>query len=290
MKDKLHAISLGAGVQSSVVALMAAKGEITPMPSCAIFSDVGAGERGNLRAEPERVYEWLDWLEKQLPFPVHRVHSTKGNLIEASQKMRTSKKTGKQYWCATLPFFTLEQVTAAKARKGILRRQCTEDFKILPLVSKLRELCGIKRAPRGKVLAVNWIGISWDEIQRMKQSRNSFIENRWPLIELKMRRSDCLDWMKRNGYPEPPRSACYFCPYHSNKEWGRMKKENPKEFEMAVKFEETAQKLQGDCEVLRGKPFLHNSLVPLKEIDFSDEGMKQYDFGFINECSGNCGL
>ena len=36
---KLRVISLGAGVQSSVMALMAAKGEIGPMPDCAIFAD-----------------------------------------------------------------------------------------------------------------------------------------------------------------------------------------------------------------------------------------------------------
>ena len=69
----LTVISLGAGVQSSVMALMAAHGEITPMPDCAIFADT--------QAEPTRVYEWLSWLETQLPFPVHKV--TKGSLRES---------------------------------------------------------------------------------------------------------------------------------------------------------------------------------------------------------------
>ena len=58
-------ISLGAGVQSSTMALMAEKGEINPKPDCAIFADTGW--------EPKRVYEWLDWLETQLSFPVYRV-------------------------------------------------------------------------------------------------------------------------------------------------------------------------------------------------------------------------
>ena len=65
-----HFISLGAGVQSSAMAFMAAHGEITPMPEAAIFADT--------QAEPQSVYDWLDWLEKQLPFPVYRV--TKGDL------------------------------------------------------------------------------------------------------------------------------------------------------------------------------------------------------------------
>ena len=66
----LTVISLGAGVQSSVMALMAAKGQITPMPDCAIFADT--------QSEPDHIYEWLDWLETQLPFPIYRI--TAGNL------------------------------------------------------------------------------------------------------------------------------------------------------------------------------------------------------------------
>jgi len=49
----LNIISLGAGVQSSTMALMAAHGEITPMPDCAIFADT--------QAEPKVVYTWLSW-------------------------------------------------------------------------------------------------------------------------------------------------------------------------------------------------------------------------------------
>ena len=68
-------ISLGAGVQSSAMALMAAHGEITPMPEAAIFADT--------QHEPEEVYAWLDWLKEQLPFPVHEV--SKGDLLETGR-------------------------------------------------------------------------------------------------------------------------------------------------------------------------------------------------------------
>lgn len=86
-KEPIHLISLGAGVQSSTMALMAAKGEITPMPVAAIFADT--------KAEPKSVYTWLDWIEKQLPFPLYRVSC--GNLTMDSLLLRTSKKTGKTY-------------------------------------------------------------------------------------------------------------------------------------------------------------------------------------------------
>ena len=61
-QEPIHVLSLGAGVQSSTLALMAAKGEVGPMPTAAIFADT--------QAEPASVYKWLDWLEAQLPFPV----------------------------------------------------------------------------------------------------------------------------------------------------------------------------------------------------------------------------
>ena len=73
MQDReaaLNIISLGAGVQSSVMALLAARGVIEPMPDYAIFADT--------QWEPKAVYAHLDWLETQLPFPVRRV--TAGDL------------------------------------------------------------------------------------------------------------------------------------------------------------------------------------------------------------------
>jgi 3'-phosphoadenosine 5'-phosphosulfate sulfotransferase (PAPS reductase)/FAD synthetase len=75
-------LSLGAGVQSSTLALMIAHGEIEPVEA-AIFADTGW--------EPRHVYEWLNWLEEQLPFPVCRVQY--GNL-----RTDTLAKRGGQEW------------------------------------------------------------------------------------------------------------------------------------------------------------------------------------------------
>jgi len=66
---KLVVISLGAGVQSSTMALKAACGEF-PRPDCAIFADTGY--------EPKSVYLYLDYLKSMLPFPIHIVR--KGNI------------------------------------------------------------------------------------------------------------------------------------------------------------------------------------------------------------------
>ncbi len=65
----LVVISLGAGVQSSTMALMAANGEL-PKPDCAIFADTGY--------EPKAVYRYLEFLKKVLPYPIYNV--SKGNI------------------------------------------------------------------------------------------------------------------------------------------------------------------------------------------------------------------
>ena len=91
MDDVKVVLSLGAGVQSSTLALMAAKGEVTPMPDVAVFADTGY--------EPKAVYAWLDWLEKQLPFPVAKV--TRGNLRDDQIKTRVREKNR----AAALPYF-----------------------------------------------------------------------------------------------------------------------------------------------------------------------------------------
>lgn len=267
MRDRLTVISLGAGVQSSTMALMAARGEISPMPDYAIFADT--------QAEPQSVYKWLDWLERQLPFPVRR--ATKGNLASVVLDVRTSA-AGNSYTKGAIPAFTVD----AQGRKGLMMRQCTSDFKVVVIQQEIRRL------RENKENVSQWIGISRDEAHRMKPSRLSYIENRWPLIEQFKTRNDCLDWMQTNGYPEPPRSSCVFCPYHSDDEWRRLKKDEPNEFAKAVAFERLYQISMSKVSNFRGTPFLHHSRKPLSDIDFTKPKDQQSLFG--NECEGVCGV
>jgi hypothetical protein len=274
-------LSLGAGVQSSTLALMAAHGEVTPMPNAAIFADT--------QAEPASVYRWLDWLEAQLPFPVHRV--TRGSLTEESLIIRERKdKTG--HWSKSLvPAF----IENKDGTRGIMGRQCTYSYKVEQLERAARRLGEVKRGQK-EVTVTQWIGISWDEIQRIKPSRVAWSQHRWPLVELRMGRRDCLRWMEERGYPKPPRSACVYCPFHSDKEWRRLKDEEPEEFARAVKFEKDIQEVKAKTERMRGVPFLHPSLVPLDQVDFRTDiergqlslWLEEQSFG--NECEGMCGV
>ncbi len=289
VSEPLHIISLGAGVQSSTMALMAAAGEITPMPNCAIFADT--------QDEPASVYKWLDWLEKQLPFPVHRV--TAGKLSEVAVRLKKSRKSGNIYTPIGLPVFTVETVTIRSVvgeddmfrdavlskpytvnQKGMGMRQCTRTFKIDPIRRKMRSL-------RAGLPVIQWIGISSDEAHRMKESRDKWCANRWPLIDLGMTRKACLEWMQQRGLPRPPRSACTYCPYHNDAEWIRLKTEEPEAFAEAIAFEDRLQTAYKGATALRSTPYLHSSRKPLATVEFSKTSPVD---NFGNECEGMCGV
>lgn len=275
--EPIHIISLGAGVQSSTVALMAANRLIEPMPKAAIFADT--------QAEPASVYKWLDWLEHQLPFPVYRV--TAGSLTKTALTPRINRKTGKAYLRKLIPAYTLNP----DGSKGLLGRDCTKDHKIVPLTKKARELGKIKYGQK-TVGVIQWIGISLDEVARMKPSRLPWSQHRWPLIELEMTRYDCLRWMEKHGYPKPPRSACSYCPFHSDHEWKRLKTDEPEAFAEAIKFEKDLQALHASHEgpgKIKSLPFLNKRLIPIDQIDFSEDSRQGY-MDFINECEGMCGV
>lgn len=263
-----HIISLGAGVQSSTMALMAAHGEITPMPDAAIFADT--------QAEPQSVYKWLDWLETQLPFPVYRV--TKGDLDAVATTVRISRDAN-TYTKGAVPAFIRDDETG---KVGLLNRQCTAQFKIQVIESKANRL-------RDKNPLTQWIGISLDEAHRMKPSRKDYITNRWPLIENRLTRSDCLEWMAAKGYPTPPRSSCVFCPYHNDREWLDLKTNDPEGFQKAVVFERRFAKAVSLTRQKSATTFLHRSLLPLDQVDFSNPTTDQPNL-FGNECEGICGV
>jgi hypothetical protein len=287
MEQVKHILSLGAGVQSSTLALMAARGDFADLDGN--ITQLDAAVFADTQAEPSSVMLWLNWLEAEIarspyPYPVYRV--TAGSLEADETRIRTSSKSGKRYMKGSIPAFVL----SPDGKKGLLGRKCTSDYKIIPLQRKIRELVGIKRAGRGIIMAKVWIGISRDEIHRMKDSRVDYIENTWPLIDAGMTRKDCVKWMLDNGYPEPPRSACYFCPFHGDAEWKRLRDQEPEEWQKAIAFEQRMQEAQRNQETLLGVPYLHSSCKPLSEIQLDRcDGYVQLEM-FGNDCEGLCGV
>lgn len=256
---KLRVLSLGAGVQSTTIALMAARGDI-PAPDCAIFADTGD--------EPQAVYDHLAWLSSGvLPFPIH--------IAKCSRGLKAAFKEGDDE--ARIPYHV--------GAGGLGGRQCTRNWKIRPLRRKIRELLGI--GPRGYVApntVESWVGISTDEIERLKPSGCRFIHNRHILIEARMSRQGCYKWLEERQYRRPPKSRCKYCPYQGNVGW-RDLRENPDEWAETIEFDgwlrEPAQVAR-----FRGEVFLHADRVPLAEADLTKIDPINL---FGNECEGMCG-
>jgi hypothetical protein len=276
---KLRILSLGAGVQSSTLALMIEKGELPPIDG-AIFADV--------KGEPQKVYDWLEYLKSKIKsYPIHIVswRDLKQDILDASE--------GK-YKAFTAPFFSKNKITG---KKSMLMRQCTNMYKVQPVIQEIRKILGLKKGEKRKpnTQVELLMGISLDEIVRMRTNLLKYITNEYPLVDKKMTRKDCLQWLEDNFYPTPPRSACTFCPYHSNKEWLDIKNGNPKEWEEVVKMDKAIRNQEQFKEKNKGKKiddeiFLHRSCKPIDEIDF-EENDPQLDlfYGINNECEGMCG-
>lgn len=262
--NPIHILSLGAGVQSSTLALMATLGKVSPMPSYAVFADT--------HAEPPEVYSWLDRLEKLLAFPVVRV--SEGNLREAALTVEHALKSDATYLRRMLPVFYNNN-----GNRGMAQRRCTINFKIKPI----RQFSH-RHMHRG---VVQWLGISTDEAGRMRDSEVGYIQNRYPLIEAGMSREDCLQWMRDHKYPEPPKSSCVFCPFKSDEQWRRLKTEMPDEFAKVAAFERELQNAQIIHEEQPFVGFFHSSLVNIDQAQFNAKSRKT---GFMNDCSGSCGV
>jgi hypothetical protein len=266
----IQVISLGAGVQSTAMALMAAHGVVTPMPDCAIFADT--------QWEPKAVYEHLRWLSSGiLPFPVHIISA--GNL--RADTIAGFSKRARSF--AAVPWF----MKMPNGDEAMGRRQCTSHYKIEPIHKKVRELLGYK--PRQRIPADSvemWIGISVDELIRATPSKVKWITKRFPLLEQRMNRAECQGWLIGMGYPAAPKSSCIGCPFHSDHQWRTLRDKHPDEWQDAIAVDEAIRLQPG----FKGEQYMHRSLVPLKNADLTtleDHGQLNM---FNNECEGMCGV
>jgi hypothetical protein len=254
----MRVLSLGAGVQSSTLLLMAVHGEISL--DRAIFADT--------QWEPAAVYAWLETLmpiAERAGIPVDIV--TAGNIREAALAGKSES------W---MPL----HIVNLKGEAGMAKRQCSKNYKLVPIKRRIRELIGRKRSATATAV----IGISRDEAHRMADSRLQWLTNEYPLVERRMTRTDCVRWLAQHGYPEPPKSSCIGCPYKSDRQWRQLRDQSPAEWADAVAFDASPAIRSYR---IAGEAFLHRSLVPLPMVDLStqqDAGQLEMFEG--GECDG----
>jgi hypothetical protein len=228
MTDVIHAFSFGGGVQSTAALVLAAQGKLPATDDSYrwdvfLFSNVGE------RAEHPATLRYVT--EYAMPFA--EAHGIE--LREVRKRLRDGTADDLmdriERGLRSLPF----PVRMSNGAPG--RRSCTVDFKIKVIEQELK-----RRGATKANQAIVGIGISMDEIQRAKgwgtvDPRTPFQIKEYPLLRLGLRRQDALRVIAESGLPQPPRSACFFCPFHSLDEWRRLKREEPELFAKSVALE-----------------------------------------------------
>jgi hypothetical protein len=213
----LIVFSYGGGVQSTAALVLAAEGRI-PYHTF-LFCNVG---------EDSENPETLTYVrEVARPF-AERV----GLAFHELARTRRDGTTETLYGRLTRPGSRSIGIPVRMASGAPGRRACTIDFKIAVCDRWLVERGATKEG------ATVGLGISLDEWQRMRSdSGKPWKRLAYPLIDLRLDRAACLTVIARAGLRAPPKSSCWFCPYHSLRRWQAMREREPVLFARAVALE-----------------------------------------------------
>ncbi len=248
MSDKLQIWSSGGGTQSTAIAVLILQGKL-PKPDYAFIADTGR--------ETQATWDYLDQItnpalakiglqvERLIPEQVPDVFNSKGTMLIPA-------------------FFT----GAAKASNF-----CSSYWK--------RDFVKRIAVERWLVPAVNWLGISTDEMRRVSTPRAANWLLDFPLVyTCPTSRDGCVRLIHEYGFPEAPKSSCWMCPNRRDAQWIHLRDTQPDEFKKAIQF---------DVELRERKPdaFLHESRTPLGEVIFKQTASD--DHGQLVLCdSGEC--
>jgi len=240
--------SSGGGVQSSAIAALICQGEL--MPDLSVIIDT----------ERELSTTWA-YLEKWVLPALEKA----GLHLEIVPKSKYATVDLTRNDDILIPAFTTES-----GEVGKLPTFCSNEWKQRVMRRWAVKEHDVKQANI-------WIGYTIDELARVTQPIGKW-QNRYPLIERRMTRGDCIALVKRMGWPEPPRSACYMCPNKPHHEWEWQRINAPIDHQKAIDFE--INELQKrDSEM-----WLTDTGKPLSEADFTEP-----DDLFNSKCAGgNC--
>lgn len=256
---QLRVILNGLGVQSVTMYLLAERGLIGPKPDYSITADTGDETTGAM--------ENLAFLQSpNMACTIPIVVAQRANMSADYAKAIDTKAKRIE----NAPFF----VRNDDGTRGKLARKCTRHYKIDSNEREVRRLLGLakgQRAPRVPVVE-QWMGITTDEAHRMAPARHAFIQHRHPLIEIGWSRWDCVNWLWGEYGIKASSSGCRRCPFRDDNEWLEMKVRYPEDFEVACQADEA---IRHNLPGVRQPAFVHDSLRPLREIDFAAEVEKR---------------
>lgn len=243
----LHVFSFGGGVQSTAALVLAASGEIDF--TTFLFANVGDDSENPATLEYVRTIS-MPYAEKHGLDLVELARMTREGATETLREhlLRPGSRS--------VPIPVRMSVTGAPGT-----RQCTGVFKIDVLGRWMRHHGATKDDP-----ATVGLGISTDEIQRAKPGidpKAPYQLRTYPLLDLGLTRKDCYRIIADAGLPRPPKSSCYFCPFHAPIVWRDMARDEPELFEKACALED----LLNERRKMLGKDpvWLSRYLKPLRD-------------------------
>lgn len=276
----LKVFSYGGGVQSTAVLVLAAQQRLDYRTF--LFCNVGAD------SENPATLAYV----RDIALPFARRH---GLALHELERVKRDGTTETIYQRLTRPGSRSIGIPVRMSNGAPGRRSCTVDFKIevcdkwlkdhgvrmalawekqlarflaherelVLLSSTADELLTLARFPRP--LAVVGLGISLDEFERMRNDSGvEWKQLDYPLIDLRLDRAQCVEIIRHAGLPIPPKSSCWFCPYHSLHVWQDMRQDQPLLFQKAVELE----RLINERRTMLGKDhvWFHGKLQPLDKI------------------------
>jgi hypothetical protein len=241
--------SNGGGTQSIAIAVLIHQGRL-PKPDRVVMADTGFEFKKTWEYTEQYVKPMLAEVGLEIEIAPHSLakvdlYSHKGEVL--------------------IPAFT---------QNAKLPTFCSSEWKTLVV---RRYIGGFKANPDGVTM---WLGMSLDEIHRLKHSTVDWVENHWPLcFDVKMTRGECRDLITSYGLPEPIKSRCKMCPHQPDDEWIEVKQE-PEEWNEAVRID---KQIFASHQVR-----LHKSGLPLEEVQFAPKG-KNSEGDLLEACdSGYC--
>lgn len=242
--EQIRVVSYGGGVQSTALLVLAAQGKID-FPTF-LFSNVGDD------SEHPATLEFV----REIAVPYGREHGI--DVIELHRR----KKNGEietLYQRVTKPNHRAITIPLRGQNGAPQSRHCTRDHKVMVIGKWLKQHGATKDNK-----ALVGIGISTDEIERANTKKvEPYEEVTYPLLDFNLRRSDCVQIIKDAGLPVPPKSSCWFCPFHRTNVWLEMRENEPDLFRSACAMEAMILKRQ---EMLGHPPlYLTPSAMPLEQ-------------------------
>lgn len=241
--------SSGGGVQSAAIAALIVQGKLRP--DVAVIVDT---ER-----EQSTTWHYMDDVISpalaSVGLTLHRVAKSEFATVDLWG--------GKGKDSLLIPVFTTQGGDIGK-----LPTYCSNEWK--------RRVVRRWATKMGIIAADIWLGISTDEIRRLSPGNGKWC-NRFPLVEQRMNRADCMALVAQMGWPSAPRSSCYMCPNHTQTEWRDIRDNKPADWRAAVKFDR-------DLRMTDPHAFVHSDAVSLDQASLDNKNGSLFE-----HCdSGHC--